>query len=175
MITRNLIIIIIILIVCIYINYYTKYKTDYNIIQSTIDTIDINLLYEKYPILIYSNILDPKELLSTLFAYSFIFKQETLITPVVPTINKSKYLLIWNEDHDTMINIINPKYKKNIQWTKNNKYIISTQPLDQLTDVQYISLKLKQNNVLILPHYWIFESTDRLHLLHLDGIFSKIF
>lgn len=175
MITRKLFIIIIILIVCIYINYYKKYKTDYNIIQSTIDTIDINLLYEKYPILIYSNILDPKELLHTLFAYSFVFKTETLITPIVPTINTSKYLLIWNEEQDIMINIINPKYKKLIQWTKYKKLIISTKPIDELNDVQYISIKIKQNNVLILPHYWIFESNDPLHLLQLDGLFTKYF
>ena len=78
-ISHILLIVIIILLVIIYINYYNKYKLDYLILQTNLDKIDLNLIYEKYPIVIYDKIINPKDLLKTLFVYTYIFKNIIII------------------------------------------------------------------------------------------------
>jgi len=172
MYTKTLVVIIVILIVLIYIHYYNNYKSDYNIIQTYIDKVDINTVYEKYPIVIYDKIIDPKELLKTLFAYSYVFKNEQKIRPIMPTYNKSKHMILWNPDNDILINIINPKYIRNIKWQKKNKYKIATQPLSELNEVQYITIKLKTNQVLILPAFWIYQCDNYTHIIQLNDFLS---
>lgn len=113
MYTKALFGILVVLIIVIYVHYYTSYRTDYNILQTYLDNIDINLLYEKYPIVIYDQIKHPQELLRTLFAYSYMFKKEVTVSPHVPIINKSKYMILWCDITDIFVNIINPRYKKN--------------------------------------------------------------
>lgn len=172
MYTKSLIITIIILIIIIYIYYYNNYKNDYNIIQTYIDKVDLNMVYEKYPIIIYDKIIDPKELLKTLFAYSYTFMNESKIRPIVPTYNKSKHMLLWNDDENIDINIINPKYYKIIKWEKRNIYKTSIKTLQELNEVQYITIKLKAKQVLILPAFWIFQSSSYVNIIQLNDILS---
>jgi hypothetical protein len=172
MYTKTLIIIIVLLIVIIYIHYYNNYKNDYNIIQTFVDKVDLTTVYEKYPIVIYDKIINPNELLKTLFAYAYVFKNEAKIRPILPTYNKSKHMIIWNADNDILINIINPKYIKNIVWQTKNKYRISTKPLDDLNEVQYITVKLKSNQVIILPAFWIYQCDDYTNIIQLNDLLS---
>jgi hypothetical protein len=174
MYTKTLIIIIIILIILIYFHYYNNYKNDYNIIQIYLDKINLSTIYEKYPIVIYDKIIEPKKLLNTLFAYSYIFKSEAKIKPIMPTYNRSKHMILWNDTYDIYINIINPKYIKNIKWYKKNSYKISTKPLSELDDVQYITIKLKANQVLILPAFWIYQCDKYINIIQLDDFLSYL-
>lgn len=162
--TKTLVIILVSLIILIYIHYYYKYKTEYDIIQTYIDNIDIQLLYEKYPIVIYDQLKEPKDLLKTLFNYSYIYKKESIINSNYPVLNKSKYLILWNYHNDFMINIISPKYKHLLK---------KDTLLSDLSEIQYISVKLKQNQVIILPTFWIFESQDqKFNAIYLDDLIS---
>lgn len=169
-----LILIITILILVIYINYYNKYKKDYQLIQTHLDKIDLDILNEKYPIIIYDRIINPNDLLKTLFKYIYIFKKFIKIKPIFPTINYSKYMLIWNNDEDIMINIINPKYYKLISWKKINSFKISKYSLydNELEKVQYITISLKKNQVFILPPFWIYQSNSYINIIQLNDIIS---
>jgi hypothetical protein len=81
-------------------------------------------------------------------------------------------MIIWNADNDILINIINPKYIKNIVWQTKNKYRISTKPLDDLNEVQYITVKLKSNQVIILPAFWIYQCDDYTNIIQLNDLLS---
>lgn len=172
MYTNVLIIIVVILIICIYIYYYTKYKSDYNILQTYLDKIDLNLIYEKYPVVIYDKVIDPAQLIKTLFAYTYLFKKQEKIKPIYCTINRSKHMILWNADNDISINLINPKYSRDIKWTKVNGYKISTVDFMNNNKIQYITIKLKANQILILPTFWIFQCTDYINIIKLDDLIS---
>jgi hypothetical protein len=130
------------------------------------------MVYEKYPIVIYDKIIEPKNLLTTLFAYSYTFMNESKIKPIMPTYNKSKHMLIWNDDNDISINIINPKYYKIIKWEKRYAYKTSIKSLEELNEVQYITIKLKAKQVLILPAFWIFQSNNYINIIQLNDLLS---
>jgi len=171
MYTKLLLSVIVILIIIVYVNYYTNYKKDYNILQSYLDNIDLSVVYEKYPIVIYDRVINPSELTKTLFAYSYIYKKQYSIKgPVNPMINTSKHAIIWCSDSDVTINIINPKFKNNFKWEKK----VATQPLKNMEDttVQYVTIKLKKDQVLILPAFWIFDSSNTINIIQLDDILS---
>lgn len=171
LLVRAIIVVVVFFICVIYINYYASYKQDYNIIQSYLDSIDINILHEKYPIVIYDQICKPFKLLTTLFAYSYIFSKQLAIVTGFPIYNPSKYLILWSDDSNIILNIINPKYKKDIVWSKQNTYSKSTVSLEALNpSIQYITVKLKQYQVIILPAFWIFD-VDKNTNTKINGIF----
>jgi hypothetical protein len=171
LLVRAIIAVIVFFICVIYVNYYTSYKLDYNITQSYLDSIDISVLHERYPIIIYDQICKPSKLLTTLFAYSYVFSKQETISTGLPIYNPSKYLILWSDNSNVVLNIINPKYKKNIQWSKKNTYSIATIPLENLDkNIQYITVKLKQHQVIILPAFWIFD-LDKNTNTKINGIF----
>ena len=173
---RAVIGVLIVSIVVIYINYYNSYKQDYNITQSYLDSIDLSLVYEKYPIVIYDKVCQPQKLLTTLFAYSYMFSKQLVIQPGTPIYNHSKHLILWSNASDLIVNLINPKYKDTIQWSKRDPLKTSTFPLEKLDkDIQYVTLKLKQDQVLILPAFWIFDSNKTINAIFLDDLLSIVF
>lgn len=156
---------IILILIIIYIRYYLKYKTDIKILQVFINNFKLDNLYERYPLLIYDQIYSHKELLDTIFAYSYQFTSETkVINPEIAKINKSKYLLISPVKDDIILNIINPKYAEEVK--KQQKFSES--------NIQYVSIKLKAKQVLILPSRWIFQSDQEIMITKLDDILSVI-
>ncbi len=171
MYTKILISVIIILIIIIYVNYYTNYKKDYNILQTYLDNIDLALIYEKYPIVVYDRVINPPELTKTLFAYSYIYKKQyALKGPFNPVINTSKHAILWSPDSDLTVNIINPKFKQHFKWVKK----MSSQPLKDIQDntVQYVTIKLKKNQIIILHAFWIFDSSNTINIIQMDDLLS---
>lgn len=161
--TKLLLITLVCLIVIVYYKYYKSYNDDYNIIQTFLENFNLELLYDKYPIIIYDQIVDPLSLTKTIFAYSYVFKKQNVIQPSLCYPNNSKFALIWNETNDSQIDIINPKYKKYL----NNK------TLQEADEVQYISIKLKPHQILIIPSLWIIHSNSPMEILQFDDIISK--
>lgn len=159
-----IVIIILIIIIIVYGKYYTNYNKDIKILQVYLDNIKLDILYERYPILIYDQVYNHKQLMNTLFAYSYLFTKTAIISPSIPLINNSKYILISSADN-TIINIINPKYKDDAK--KNLKF--------EDTSMQYVSIKLQPKQVLILPSRWIYQSKDELIITKLDDILSFVF
>jgi hypothetical protein len=155
--------------------YYNNYKADYNILQTYLDNIDLNVLFEKYPIVIYDRLLDPRQLLKTLFVYTYTFKKEFVLNTVKPVYNGSKYMIIWSHEKDVSVNIINPKYKSKIKWIRANGITSSSVPLTELdNEIQYVTVKLKANQIMILPAFWIFDASARVNVIQLDDLLSSL-
>lgn len=179
--TKLLLIILVILVICIYIHYYSKYNTSYEITQTYLDKINIELLYEKNPIVIYDSIKTPNQLLKTLFKYSYISKSEYKINHTDVIMNKHKFSFIYSSDEmDSYINLINPSYKKDFKWVAYKKGfgdLISKTVIED-TNVEYITVKLKPFQVLIVPSHWLIQSIETqtsLHKVNLHDIFSWIY
>lgn len=154
---KILLYIVIILICILYIYYYTKYNPEFNIIQTYIDEINLKLLFEKSPIVIYDKIYNPEDLLKTLFKYTYISKKQSVITPIIATRNTAKYLILWNQDNDLDIDIIHPKYYKEIK---------------KKTETTYVTIKLKSNQILILPAFWLYKSQSSVNIIELNDLIS---
>ena len=168
---KILVIIVVCLFLLLYTQSYAKYHDDYKIIQSNLRKIDIGTLYEKYPIVIYDRVISPQQLLDTLFSYSYAVKSEIVESVQNPCMNMSKYLILFNSLDDSVINLVNPKFRKNIEWRKQNGTVVSTKHLDNLR-VQYVTIKLKKNQVLILPGYWIYQVDKKIKKIALNDLFG---
>jgi hypothetical protein len=171
---------IIIFLVFIYVQYYSKYNKDIKIIQLDLDKINGDILMEKYPIIIYDRIIKPKDLLKTLFAYSYNIKHENVVLFNDRLVwNTSKYVVLFNQISDCDVNVIHPKCKKLIAFDKRNKnngLILSQARFGDMTEnVEYVTIKLKKNQVMILPTFWIYHSPSPLQSFNLHDYFSYIY
>lgn len=170
--TKLLISIVILLIILIYAQYYSKYNKGYNITQTYLDKINLSLLYERNPIIIYDSIKTPKQLLKTLFKYSYISKREYTIKNSNIYQTKAKFSFIYHigQNIDTvMVNLINPIFKNEFQdWKKNNKGVLFTNTRLEDTSVEFISVKLKPYQVLIVPSNWMLQVADDEEVVKVD-------
>lgn len=165
--TKILIYVFIVLVCILYVQSYFKTKDDYTIVQSYLDKITIDTLHDKHPIVIYDLIQDPKTLLTSLFAYSFISKDLKISKPDVAYKARSKYTLLYNDSSDMHVSIISPKYQ--------SKVVLGKSIGDQSNDVQYITIKLKQNQVLILPILWFYICDKQCKTIALHDVMSKVY
>lgn len=169
--SKTLFLIAFALIMFVYLQYYFKYNTEYRIIQAPLAKIDENVLYEKYPIVVSDRLVKPEELLETLFKYKYLFKsthpQKGSPNPYMAI---SKYTLLYNNKIDIDVNIIAPQYRKEFQGFiefQANKDINST-------NAQYVTIKLKKQQVIILPAFWIYQSSLPYHVISLNDPFSLL-
>jgi len=179
--TRLLILVVIVLVILIYAQYYSKFNNGYNITQTYLDKINLNLLYERNPIIIYDSIKTPKQLLKTLFKYSYISKNEYAINTTQVYQNKSKFSFMYHTGQRTnivMVNLINPIYKKDFKEWKQNKtgVTFSNTPLEK-TSVEFVSMKLKPFQVLIIPSHWMLQvvEPEEVVKVDLDDIFTYFY
>jgi hypothetical protein len=179
--TKLLIIVVIILIFLIYAQYYSKFAKGYNITQTYLDKVGLDLLYERNPVVIYDSIKTPKQLLKTLFKYSYISKNEYVIRNQNIHLSKSKFSFVYHTGKNIdkiVVNLINPIYKQDFKaWRKSeNSALFTTTPLEDTT-VEYVSIKLKPFQVLIVPTHWMLQvvGNEDLVKVDLDDIFSYIY
>jgi hypothetical protein len=154
--TRYLVIIVIALCVLTYIYLYTRVPNDTRtIIQVDLEQLTPALLQEKQPIVINDKIINASSLLNTVFKYSYLLSNESIIDPT-PSFNqsKNKYTLLTSIFWDAMIDIADPS---------------NTDP----NNIKFISVKLNRNRVMILPALWYYRSqTPRIKRIIMDDIVS---
>ena len=167
-----------------YISYYTNYKNDFKITQVNLDKLNTDLLLEKYPIIISDKIVKPQDLLKTSFAYSFNIQDNMpIIFHDKPIINLSKFMLLYNQITDIDLNIIHPKNKNKLIFGSYKQYNGTSQNkcyklkycnknLHELDNIGYTTVKLKKDQVLILPTYWIFHAFFPIQIISLDDFIS---
>lgn len=178
--TKVLFTIIVILTILIYMQYYSKYNSTYLITQLYLDQIDLNILYERNPILIYDQLKNPSQLLTTLFRLSYLTKRHYFIQPGTIYKNNCKFSYVYTDAKQTqnaksiMVDLINPLYKNDFKWQNKNKVVFSSTKLDE-TNAQYITIKLKPLQVLVLPSHWILSSNNTMHKIDLDDLISYMY
>lgn len=153
----------------LYIRYYTKTNNTYEIVQVSLNNMTSHILYERHPILIQDRMVNPEEILKTLYKYTYIKKKKVTKKNAPLTICSAKYSLIYSTKRDITVNIIAPKYRKEIMPCDHN--LESKKNLDS-TNVQYVTIKLKKQQLLVLPYGWIYETNSPHIHITLDDIFS---
>jgi competence transcription factor ComK len=77
-----------------------------------------------------------------------------------------------------MVNLINPIYKKDFKEWKQNKtgVTFSNTPLEK-TSVEFVSMKLKPFQVLIIPSHWMLQvvEPEEVVKVDLDDIFTYFY
>lgn len=172
MLNKYLVAVLAIMVVVFYAQYYSKYNKDYTIVQTTLDKVNLDLLYERNPIIVYDQLIDPHHLLKSLFAYSYAFASDLSVNATYPLMNTAKYAVLYSQQGNATVNIINPKYASTMPLMKTGSTVLSSQPLKDL-QVEYVTIKLKQNQVMILPPLWLYESQQPLQCMQLDDLVSK--
>ena len=177
--TRLLILVVVVLLVLIYAQYYSKYSKGYNITQTYLDKINLNLLYERNPIIIYDSIKTPKQLLKTLFKYSYLSKKEYNISTHHVYQSKAKFSFLYHTGQHTesvLVNLINPIFKQDFkEWKKNTKGVMFTNtPLEE-TSVEFVSVKLKPFQVLIIPSQWMLQIGDAQEVANVHSDELKVY
>ena len=159
--------IITILLIVVYFQYAFRVSQNINIIQLNLEKINLDILYEKNPSVIYDRVMDPSDLLKNLFAYNYISAKDILVSFQEGNIikNMHKYAGLYNELANVEINIFHPSNIINESCTFQ----------DLGPEAQYITIKLKKNQLLILPMFWLYHCTYPLQTLQIHDIFSRFF
>lgn len=168
--TKVLIVVLVTLIIYIYAKHYAKFVDGYHITQTTIDKINLNLLYEKKPIIINESLRNPRQLVWTLFKYSYAFKKEYPLISSRAVKSNAKFSYIFSAHPDaTFVNLINPVYSKDFVWVKSsNKGVYTSTTQLEDTKVEYITIKLRPNQVLIIPSHWIVQTNNFTGMTKVD-------
>lgn len=172
--TKVLIIILILLILLMYFKFYGKYNTENRILQVYLDNITPNILMEKYPVLLYDKIVNPQDLISSLFYGLYNFQTDSVKWIGNPVLSSSKYTLLFNNSSMSYINIVSPINRAHFLWRKEAGEIISTSPLSEIS-VEFFTIKLKRNQLLVLPPYWIYQTAKKIKRIKLNDISSSIY
>lgn len=165
----------------IYHRYYNKYNLDYQILQTKVAQFKSDTLYEKYPLVIEDRLVDKKNFIETTLKYYYTSIDEYKMTNNVLIENNHKNMIIYNSYQDSSIYLINPIYAKNLSnKIKKKHYIEYSIDLDDtkndkvLEKIKYIEIKLKKDQILIIPNKWIFQLKQPSNIFIIDDIISKI-
>jgi hypothetical protein len=170
--TNALLFTVITLIIILYLSYYSKYVKEFNIIQTFLSNFTPELLYERNPIIIYDAMATPKDLLKTIFKYQYLIQQENLISQNSIVAVKSKFSLIFSTNEDTTtIKLINPMFLSSFKWKTVKRQRMTDTDINT-TNVNYIDVQLKKNQVMILPPHWIIQPSLDLNKIDIDDIVS---
>lgn len=179
--SRTLFFILIIICVCFYLQCYFKTPNNFNLTQTTLDTFDVNMLYDKQPIYIYDKIVNPADLLDTIFKYQYAYHVLSISNNMLTKRNLSRYVIIYNDNQEeaTNISIAHPKTNvkglsfKSSHFVKKN-YNISPLLLDNSHE-NVIDFILKPMNCIILPLHWIYRThADKIIEIHLHDPITTV-
>ena len=155
--------------ILLYIYIYTRPKRDVQLIQTQIDSFNPDLLIEKQPILIYSEIVDKKEFIDISFRYQYMFSKEIWVANGDVIQNNSKFALIHNDtDEDTDILIRKRRIKTKLGDVYHTHLVVDDGSSD------YIKVILKPYNALVLPYLFEYKSSKDARTTYLTDIFHSV-
>jgi hypothetical protein len=136
-----------------YVQGLKKIPNNFTLIQVDLKNIHADIIHEKQPILIYDKIVDPKELMNTVFKYFFISikKVENLKKNVFD--NKNTYAIIHAKSENVDVEIKHPKFQ------------------------DIMRVKMAKHNVLMVPCKWKIDikSKNFFEIYFANSFITKLF
>lgn len=174
--SKYLILLIVALVLMLYTQYYMNYSRGYKIIQSPLSNLSIDTLFERQPIVISDRIVEPLHLTTTLFKWSYLTKEKHDVHPNVSVVRTCHKFCILTSPADVTVNIVNPVYTKQLRpWSKATSDGLMKSALPLLdSNVQYVTIKLKKQQCLIMPMHWMYECTSPHTIILMDDIMTLI-
>lgn len=166
--------IIIFLIVVLYLQHYTYTRKDFKILQVYLDNVTSSQLYEKYPLLIYDRVVEPEKLLGSLFKYLYVSTTFLVLKGGANVYcTPFKYCMLYSPLEDIDLQLMLPSNAKQFMF-KPEKGVWRSQELIETKMVQYVTIKLKKQQVLVLPPYWLFQTASPIRAICLHDPVSKL-
>lgn len=147
---KKLIYVLIALITIVYVHYTIKINASFDLIQTSINDIKPQMLFEKLPIIINEPIVNPNQLTYTIFKYMHLYKRFKKLTKSHRC--KSKYTVIFSPNCNQNVKVQHPFYNETVE------------------------LPLGQHQCIIMPARWIIqiENNKIIESIELDDLFSLI-
>lgn len=147
---------------------YFKHSDTFEITQCDLDDMTMDVLYERNPVVISDQLQAPTELLDTLFKYTFLFKSLSVHSNAGMSHKcLSKFTLVWGSRGGVRIDLVN----------KMNAGAYLDRGVDEFYAngmAEYVTVRLLQNQVLILPPFWSLVTSNKIHVLELDDLLSGV-
>jgi hypothetical protein len=172
-----LVISFIILVLIFYMQCYFKHSIDFSLIQTTLQDFNPNMLYAKQPVYVYDKVVNPGDLLHTLFKYQYVTHELSLSNNRYLKQNLSRFLIIYNDSiENAIISVYHPSVSREISFyysrlTRKN-YKVCKDPLES-KDAYKVDIIIKPHNFIILPMDWVYKtSLDNILEIHLFDCFT---
>lgn len=154
-----------IVLLLLYVQSVRSINHKFEIIQVDVSRLKPTLLDEKSPVLVYSKLVDARDLLKTTFKYKYISTyydtSKSFINHV--NVNKSKFLILHNKSNDDIyIDVFHGKTNdafKKIGYVFENKHfsVVKDTVLQESVFSDTQRIKLPSDMVLILPSKWAYH------------------
>jgi len=156
---KLIVLIVIAIIIYIYVSYYYRTPDNISILQSRLNEFDFSLLNEKQPIIIEDRLKDSNELSKLWFKWNQI-KTFGGYDDNKWYKNKYKYILV-HPENDTDI-LLYPA----------GKNLVNNEPDPE---EQLIIIKLKANQLLIIPYHWHFmiETKNNINFIGIHDLLTR--
>ena len=165
-----LVIILIIVFMLFYLQCYFKFPKDFSLIQTTLFDFTPDIYLEKQPIYLFDQIVNPADLLNTLFKYQYWYHILSLSKNNFLKQNLSKWVIIYNDGFsDTTISIMHPEEAKKFQFLP-SRFIKKNYRLCQNSTVTNacVDILLKPKKNVFIPMNWMYKTNaDNLLEIHL--------
>lgn len=172
--SKTLVWVVLVLVILLYLQHYTYTRKNIQIIQVYLDKVDANQLYEKYPIVIYDRMVEPEKLLQTLFKYLYTSQRFLVLSGGEHVyLTPFKYCVLYSSTSDVNVKLMVPTYHTQFHFKAERGVWRSDEILSQ-SQVQYVTMKLKKQQVLILPTGWMFQTDVPLRAICLHDPISRL-
>jgi hypothetical protein len=142
--SKELVLILCSLVLIIYIKYTFSSNPNFDILQVSIQNLNLDILFEKLPVIITERIVDPQEFVKQVFKYTYIYKNvSNNVDPLKWHSVRSRYLLLYNQSDECLLDIAHPREKKKI-------------------NIAYIQIRMQRNQCCILPTWWMYRCPNNL-------------
>lgn len=89
---------------------------DYQLLQVPIAALSLNLLYEKKPIVINEPVVDPTQLLTSVFKFQYVYASDVKrVSKGVVVQNKAKFAIVYSSDHAYTLQVMHPYHHVKIK------------------------------------------------------------
>lgn len=170
------------LFLAVFLTFYTQcyfaVPFEHAIVHTTLMGFTENILHAKLPVYLYDKIVNPADLLHTIFKYQYIYHVLSFSDSSLIKKNMGKYVIIYNDSDtdDTIVSILHPHlareltYYQKMAYTKN--FQVCNSKLSRTQKDTLVHVKIHPHNCIILPHAWVYN-TQRDHILEIhlfDGM-----
>lgn len=164
----------------VYLNSYFSVSNEHGIIHTTLRGITDSTFHSKLPVYIYDKLVNPADLLYTLFKYQYIYHVLSFSNSSLLKKNLSKYLVIYNDSdtEDSVVSLLHPNLGLDLKYYKkfcNKNFKISKSNLQAKQKDAFVHVKIKPKNCIVLPHAWIYNTNvDNILEIHLFDLFTGV-
>lgn len=178
----KIIILIIIILGFMHLRKFKKYSLNYEIQQQELDYINGNELYNQLNPLIITfieeiSLVDNVDKYSLYSSMSFNKKHFLYDTPSKYLSHNKEFVLI-RAKSQTVIELINPKYKDHFKKIRKDSNTFNQYSLDkkEFDKVKSIDIIIREYNIIVVPRMWLFKiDNSKIEVYSADNIFTYLF